>query len=108
MASVARRAILGLVWFGAALLVVRSVDIFIEFNLGLTGVWDVPAEERDNYLHLARWFMFFWLPCFVLGAVAWTGLAWTYSRGSRAGIGVDDFASSQSALRSSYSTSPAS
>jgi hypothetical protein len=76
----ARRTLLVLAWFGAVLLVARSVDIFVEFSLGLTGVWTVPAERHDNYLYLARWFMFFWLPWFALGAIAWWRLAWTYAR----------------------------
>lgn len=76
----ARRVLTGLVWFGAVLLIARSLDIFVEFNLGLTGVWPTPADRHDNFLYLARWFMFFWLPWFVLGAIAWSRLAWTYTR----------------------------
>jgi len=76
----APRVLTGLVWLGAVLLVARSVDIFVEFNLVLTGIAHVPAADHANYLHLARWFMFGYLPWFVLGAVAWTRLAWTYTR----------------------------
>jgi hypothetical protein len=54
-----------------------------EFNLGLTGVWEVPAEDRDGYLYMSRWFMFLWLPWFALGALAWTRLAWTFTRPAR-------------------------
>lgn len=28
---------------------------------------------------MSRWFMFFWLPWFLLGATAWTRLAWRYT-----------------------------
>lgn len=75
-----RRTLIGLVGFGAFLLLARSVDIYLEFNLGLTGIWQVPAEDHGAYLHLARWFMFFWLPWFAIGALAWTRLAWTFGR----------------------------
>lgn len=76
----ARRVLVGLVWFGAVLLAARSVDIYVEFNLGLTGIERVPASQHDNYLHLARWFMFCYLPWFSLGAIAWTRLALAYTR----------------------------
>jgi hypothetical protein len=76
----ARRVLTGLVWFGAVLLIARSADIFVEFNLVLTGIDHVPADEHANFLHLSRWFMFGYLPWFVLGAIAWTRLAWTHSR----------------------------
>lgn len=76
----ARRVLVGLLWFGAALLVIRSVDIYVEFSLSLTGLQQIPAEQRGNFLHLARWFMFGYGPWFALGAVVWTRLAWRYSR----------------------------
>jgi Protein of unknown function (DUF3995) len=79
----ARRGLAALAWFGACLLLARSIDIYIEFNLATTGILHVPAEDHDNYLHLARWFIFFWLPWFALGALAWTRLAWTFSRMGR-------------------------
>lgn len=75
----ARRVLLGLVWFGAALLTLGSVDVYVEFNLALTDLRQVPAKDHANFLHLSRWFMFFWLPWFVLGAISWTRLAWTYT-----------------------------
>jgi len=76
----ARRVLVGLTWFGAVLLILRSVDIFVEFSLTLTGVWSLPADDWANFLHLARWFMFVYLPWFTLGAIAWTRLAWRYTR----------------------------
>jgi hypothetical protein len=76
----ARRTLLTLTWFGAVLLILRSIDIYLEFNLQLTGVSSIDPARHDNFLHLARWFLFFWLPVFVVGATAWTGLAWTYTR----------------------------
>ena len=33
------------------------------------------ADQRDEYLPLARWFLFLWLPWFALSAVAWGALA---------------------------------
>lgn len=42
-----------------------------------------PADEWPNFLHLARWFMFAYLPWFTLGAIAWTRLAWRYTRAGR-------------------------
>lgn len=83
-----RRVLVGLLWFGAALLVLRSIDIFVEFNLGLTGLVHIPADQHADYLHMARWFMFFWLPLFVVGAIAWTRLAWRYTRSVRGKLGV--------------------
>lgn len=79
-----RRVLVGLTWFGAVLLTARAIDIYVEFNLGLTGLWHVPAGHHADYLHLSRWFMFGWLPWFVLGAIAWTRLAWSYTAGGRA------------------------
>lgn len=80
VARSARRVLVGLVWFGAVLLMGRSLDIFVEFNLALTELRHVPASDRTNFLHLSRWFMFGYLPWFVLGAIAWTRLAWRYTR----------------------------
>lgn len=80
-----RRMLGGLVWFGAALLVIRSVDIYVEFSLSLTDLQRVPAEQRENFLHLARWYLFGYGPWFALGAVAWTRLAWRCSRPERSG-----------------------
>jgi hypothetical protein len=82
----ARRVLLGLAWLGAALLIARSIDVYVEFNLGLTGIWHIPAAQHGTFLHLARWFMFFWLPWFALGALAWTRLARTFAQSSPAGV----------------------
>ena len=76
----ARRVLVALTWFGAVLLTLRCIDIFVEFNLQLTGVEQVPAGQHANFLHLARWYMFGYLPWFALGATTWQRLAWTYSR----------------------------
>jgi hypothetical protein len=57
------------------LLAARVLDIYVEFGLGLTGIRPVPADQRDEYLRLARWFLFLWLPWCTLGAVAWGALA---------------------------------
>jgi hypothetical protein len=65
----------GLAWLGFLLLAARALDIYVEFGLGLTGGTTVPAGQRDEYLRLARWFLFLWLPWFILGAVAWGALA---------------------------------
>jgi hypothetical protein len=75
-----RRALVGLTWFGAVLLILRSLDIFVEFSAILTRLWSLPGGDWPNYLHLARWFMFVYLPWFVLGAIVWTRLAWHYTR----------------------------
>ena len=75
----ARKILVGLVWFGAVLLTLRCIDIFVEFNLVLTGLEHLPADQHANFLHLARWFMFGYLPWFALGATTWLRLAWTYS-----------------------------
>lgn len=75
-----RRVLVALTWFGAALLVVRSLDIYVEFCLALTGVRQVPPEELANFLHLSRWFMFGYGPWFAVGAVVWARLAWLSSR----------------------------
>ncbi|MPZ62824.1 MAG: DUF3995 domain-containing protein [Propionibacteriales bacterium] len=80
LARISRRVLVGLLWFGAAVLTLRSLDIYVEFQLALTEVWDVPDVDRDDYLSMARWFMFFWLPWFALGALAWTRLAWSFTR----------------------------
>jgi hypothetical protein len=64
-----------LAWFGFVLLAARALDIYVEFGLGLTGVTTVAAGERAEFLRLARWFLFLWLPSFTLGAVAWGALA---------------------------------
>lgn len=74
-----RRVLVALTWFGAVLLVLRSVDIYVEFSLALTGVRQVPPEQLENFLHLSRWYMFGYGPWFALGAVAWTRLAWRSS-----------------------------
>ena len=79
-----RRVLLGLAWLGAVLLIARSIDAYVVFNLGLTGIVHIPAAQRGTFLHLARWFMFFWLPWFALGALAWTRLARTFARSSPA------------------------
>jgi hypothetical protein len=96
----ARRTLVTLTWFGAVLLILRSLDIYLEFNLQLTGVSSIDPARHDNFLHLSRWFMFFWLPFFVLGAIAWTGLAWTYTRRGTAArsTGAPSTASSRSAV----------
>jgi hypothetical protein len=75
----ARRVLIGLTWFGAVLLLGRSVDIYMEFNLSLTGLLHIPAGEHADFLHLSRWFMFCYGPWFALGAIAWTRLAWRYT-----------------------------
>ena len=75
-----RRALVGLTWFGAVLLILRSLDIFVEFSAILTRLWSLPGGDWPNYLHLARWFMFVYLPWFALGAITWTRLAWRYTR----------------------------
>jgi Protein of unknown function (DUF3995) len=85
-----RRVLLGLVWFGAVLLILRSLDIYVEFGLVLTGLSHVPADHHDNFLHLARWFMFFWLPWFVLGAISWTRLAWKYTTSGKTRLSPSD------------------
>jgi hypothetical protein len=77
----ARRVLVGLSWFGAVLLLARSVDIYVEFNLMLTGIEHVPAGQRANFLHLSRWFMFCYGPWFALGAIVWTRLARQYTTG---------------------------
>ena len=74
-----RRVLIGLTWFGAVVLLARSVDIYVEFNLSLTGLWHVPVGQRADFLHLSRWFMFCYGPWFALGAIAWTRLAWRYT-----------------------------
>lgn len=68
------RLLRGLAWLGFVLLAARVLDIYVEFGLGLTGIRPVPADQRDEYLRLARWFLFLWLPWFTLGAVAWGAL----------------------------------
>jgi hypothetical protein len=79
--AVVRRALIVLTWFGAVLLIARSVDIYVEFNLVLTGLEHIPADQHANFLHLSRWFMLCYGPWFALGAIAWTRLAWRYTRG---------------------------
>jgi hypothetical protein len=37
--------------------------------------WGIGLFCLDEYLRLARWFLFLWLPWFTLGAVAWGALA---------------------------------
>jgi hypothetical protein len=69
------RLLRGLTWLGFALLAARSLDIYIEFGLGLTGITPISADQRNEYLRLARWSLFLWLPWFTLGAVAWGALA---------------------------------
>jgi hypothetical protein len=75
-----RRTLIVLTWFGAVLLIARSVDIYVEFNLVLTGLEHIPADEHANFLHLSRWFLFCYGPWFAVGAIAWTRLAWHYTR----------------------------
>ena len=65
----------GLAWLGFVLLAARVLDIYVEFGLGLSGIRPVLADQRDEYLRLARWFLFLWLPWCTLGAVAWGALA---------------------------------
>ena len=65
----------GLAWLGFVLLAARAFDIYLEFGLGLTDIASIPAGERDEFLRLARWFLFLWLPWFTLGAVVWGALA---------------------------------
>ena len=79
-----RRALIVLTWFGAVLLIARSLDIYVEFNLVLTGLEHIPADQHTNFLHLSRWFMFCYGPWFAVGAIAWTRLAWLYTRGPAA------------------------
>jgi hypothetical protein len=69
------RLLRGLAWLGFVLLAARVLDIYVEFRLGLTGIRPVLADQRDESLRLARWFLFLWLPWFTLGAVAWGALA---------------------------------
>jgi hypothetical protein len=76
----ARTVLVALTWFGAILLTARCLDIYIEFNLMLTGLEHIPADQHTNFMHLSRWFMFCYLPWFTLGAATWLRLAWTYSR----------------------------
>lgn len=76
----ARTVLVVLTWFGAILLSARCLDIYVEFNLVLTGLEHIPADEHANFLHLSRWFMFCYLPWFAVGAATWLRLAWTYSR----------------------------
>jgi Protein of unknown function (DUF3995) len=71
----ARQALRALAWFGFVLLAVRVLDIYLEFGTGLTGLTTVAAGERAEFLRLAPWFLFLWLPWFTLGAVAWGALA---------------------------------
>lgn len=75
-----RRTVIALTWFGAVLLIARSVDIYVEFNLVLTGLEHIPADQHADFLHLSRWFMFCYGPWFALGAIVWTRLAWRYTR----------------------------
>ncbi|MQA97547.1 MAG: DUF3995 domain-containing protein [Streptosporangiales bacterium] len=84
-ARLARRVLLGLTGMGAFLLLARSIDIYVEFGLGLTGIRQVPPEYWDNYRHMAAWFLFFWEPWFAFGALAWTRLTWILARTGRAG-----------------------
>jgi hypothetical protein len=70
-----RGALRALAWFGVVLLAARVLDIYVEFGFGLTGITTVAAGERAEFLRLARWFLFLWLPWFTLGAVAWGALA---------------------------------
>jgi hypothetical protein len=70
-----RRALRALAWFGFVLLALRVLDIYLEFGTGLTGITTIPAGDRAEFLRLARWFLFLWLPWFTLGAVAWGALA---------------------------------
>lgn len=79
-ATLARRVLLGLLGLGVFLLLGRSIDIYVEFGLGLTGIWQVPPEHWENYRHMAAWFMFFWLPWFAAGAFAWTRLLVLFAR----------------------------
>jgi hypothetical protein len=83
LARRARMALIVLTWFGAMLLSLRSLDIYVEFNLVLTGLEHIPADRHADFLHLARWFMFGYGPWFALGATIWLRLAWTYSRAVR-------------------------
>jgi hypothetical protein len=69
------RSLRALAWFGFALLAVRVLDIYLEFGTGLTGITTIAAGERAEFLRLAPWFLFLWLPWFTLGAVAWGALA---------------------------------
>jgi hypothetical protein len=57
------------------LLATRALDIYVEFRFGLNGITAVAAGERVEFLRLARWLLFMWLPWFTLGAVAWGTLA---------------------------------
>ena len=70
-----RRLRLPLLWFGAVLLAGRAVDIYVEFGRALTGLNPIPADRREEVLHLSRWFLFGYLPWFALGAIVWTMLA---------------------------------
>jgi hypothetical protein len=64
-----------LAWFGFLLLTARAVDIYLEFGLGLTGLSSIAADERAEFLRLAPWFLFLWLPWFATGAALWGTLA---------------------------------
>lgn len=79
----ARKLLLGLCTFGAVLLTVRTVDIWLEFGWHLTDPAGVPGGGRDTYLYLGRWFLLLWGPWFALGAVLWSRLAWNYGRSFR-------------------------
>lgn len=69
------RLLRSLAWLGFVLLAARALDIYVEFGRNLTGIITVPADQRGEYLRLARWFLFLWLPWFTLGAVTWGALA---------------------------------
>jgi Protein of unknown function (DUF3995) len=69
------RLLRGLAWLGFVLLAARALDIYVELGRSLTGLTTVPAGQRAEYLRLARWFLFLWLPWFTLGAVTWGALA---------------------------------
>jgi hypothetical protein len=81
-------ALRALAWFGAVLLAARVLDIYVEFGFGLTGITTVAAGERAEFLRLARWFLFLWLPWFTLGAVAWGALATRAHQASHDGATV--------------------
>jgi hypothetical protein len=70
-----RRALRALAWLGFVLLAVQILNVYLEVGTGLTGITTIAAGERAEFLRLAPWFLFPWLPWSTLATTAWGALA---------------------------------
>ncbi|MBI3406265.1 MAG: DUF3995 domain-containing protein [Acidobacteria bacterium] len=78
-----RWSILALEMFGCTILWLRVLVGYFMLGLALTGIRPFRESFREEGMHLARWFVFLWLPWFLLGALTWTAATIDYARRSK-------------------------